>query len=320
MKGYIEIYRIAFLFTAFVLNFADINAQHVSKISILGDGISYRIDSGYYDINISVGVPGGIVKSFILSKRTNRIVEELIKTSDTSICYFGYDGKFNIISKGVFNSGENKFTDTTTTIFDNANDPTGEKGLMEDFRCERCLLRLQKEGFWVEGNDYKNDQLAGVGSYKDGKRSGDWEFGSVYQQHLGDEKVIINTKIIKKYNDGILGESEKLKSLPNNETLAFSGIWYVIDNYGDSIISLSRTPQKMLKSDFIDFYTTYSCKFSYGYFNGPKYQSHIGVARWAINGGVLSIIDSSSQVKFTVGSLTKYDCVIKKNRGVERFL
>lgn len=164
------------LFFIVIFKITILNAQHAKNIIILGNDISYKLDSGYYDLELRVGMPKVLVKKSIFSKRTNKMVEEIIKISDTSVCYIKYDEKLNVIATGLLLSDKSQAIDIKTTLPDFLNDPSGDKGLMYD-NISSGWLPLDKEGYWVENRAFKKSNSMEVGYYKNGRRNGDWNLG-----------------------------------------------------------------------------------------------------------------------------------------------
>lgn len=136
------------------------------------------------------------------------------------------------------------------------------------------------------------------------------EFGLPYEQLNGDEKMIIKTQLIKVYRKNNIEKTKNLMTPANNETLRFSGKWYIIENSGDTNFYLSRHLEKNFSSEFINFYTTHSCV--YQYYNLENNESKMGKVEWAIKNKILTLNDSGNEVNFKIEFLTKDKIILRK--------
>ncbi|MBS1666722.1 MAG: hypothetical protein JST58_05030 [Bacteroidetes bacterium] len=299
MKTYPRNIRIGIIISILLLNIATLNAQHAKNIIILGDDISYKLDSGYYDLELRVGMPRVLVKKSIFSKRTNSLVEEIIKISEKSVCYIKYDEKLNVISKGLLTSDTIQKIDIKSTLVDYVNDPLGDKGLMYDHVVSGVLLQqLYKEGYWIEDTVFENKHFIGVGHYSKGLRNENWEFGLPYWQRSGDEKMVVKTQVIKTYSKGIVEKSNNFNAPVNNEALILSGNWYIIQNSGDSIFYISRHYEREDASGLINFYTTHSCEIHF--YSWKKNEFKVRNEEWAIKNNILILGDPKNYIKFKI--------------------
>lgn len=307
-KHFKQIKRGLFLIT-FVFCVSFLKAQfHPWDMTITDGHIYYKLDTGYYDTELKVGCPGALVKKTVYSKRTNNMVVEIIRISDSSVAYIRYDTKRNVIEKGIVKSNkeEKPHIDFWIQIPDMANDPDGFKGLTKDTVSESIPPSI-KVGYWVEEESVPIYSKSGAhtamkymaaGYYENGERFGKWEFGVPYHQMKGDPEDLLQTQFIGKY---IFYGGRKDSTLPaiSREAFNLSGKWYVKAIFSmDSILLCRNSFLSGNQGFFLDFYTTHS--FIFNYYGPGGIVNDIPEGDWVIHDGILTLNGSGSKVNYRI--------------------
>jgi hypothetical protein len=264
-------------------------SQHVSNVVLQCGQIAYKLEDGYSYQDLTVGPNHLQVRSCIFSRRTGALVEELIKLSDTSVCYLKYGADRRLIGKGIFSAPRSAFdTARVYTIPDAANDPWGDKGLVKDWQfIGPSYLALKREGLWIEHLPSDEPGAYGIGFYRDGRRVGQWEFGTLIEPAKDVQEVCVKASVRKIYDQNKVLKTTLIPNYVNTSRDSLLGIWYIGQNRRDSSFYLSKVPFEVDHQPSIHFCTSVSYLE-----DDPILTDHPGsnsFGHWSIHGDILTL-------------------------------